>query len=83
MIKAAELTRIPTVEIIEMILIILCFFLENKYLQAIKRAVLMELIFTIRFSKDFQYFQYNPENHRYRILKKGQFSTDFSPFAPF
>jgi hypothetical protein len=39
-IKAAVLTIIPTVDMMDIMLMILCFFFENKYLQAIKNAVL-------------------------------------------
>lgn len=55
-IKAAELTMMPIIEMKEMTLMMLCFFLENRYLKEMKRAVLCCAFFKIYCFKSLSMF---------------------------
>lgn len=77
MIRAAVLTIIPTVDMIEIILMILCFLWENKYRRAIKKAVLNSDLFNVTVSVNFQYFRYNPVNRPGKIPVGELHVTDF------
>jgi len=54
--RAAVLIIIPTVDMMDIMLMILCFFFENKYLQAIKKAVLLLVLFKIYSFRSFSIF---------------------------